>query len=165
MGEERWGGDRDTPQTGRESRDAAGASTCAHTCRADAGALRACSIRQLRQHTSAYVSIRQHTSASVSIRQHTSAYVSVRQHTAAYVSIRQRTSAYVSSGGLGALRACLARRQSIRQHTLAYISIHQHTSASVSMRQHTSAYVQQFAPALLDDRAVYEHNDPLRMRH
>ncbi len=37
------------------------------------------SIRQLSQHTSAYVSIRQHTSAYVSIRQHPSAYVSIRQ--------------------------------------------------------------------------------------
>jgi hypothetical protein len=45
------------------------------------------SVRILRQHTSAYVSIRQHTSAYVSIRQHTSAYVSIRQHTSAYVSI------------------------------------------------------------------------------
>jgi hypothetical protein len=47
------------------------------------------SIRQHRQHASAYVSIRQHTSACVSIRQHASAYVSIRQHTSAYVSTRQ----------------------------------------------------------------------------
>jgi hypothetical protein len=44
---------------------------------------------ELCQHTSAYVSIRH-------IRQHTPAYVSIRQHTPAYISKRQHTSAYVS---------------------------------------------------------------------
>ena len=33
--------------------------------------------------------IRQHTSAYVSIRQHTSAYVGIRRHTSAYVGIRE----------------------------------------------------------------------------
>jgi hypothetical protein len=51
-------------------KEAQGARFCAATL----PLIVAC-VRDIRQHTSAYISIRQHTSAYVSIRQHTSAYV------------------------------------------------------------------------------------------
>jgi hypothetical protein len=113
------------------------------------------SIRHIRQHTSAYVSIRQHTSAYMYSRSsdigyaspvcaHTSAYVSIRQHTSAYVSIRQHLSireAVISGTPRLFARIAYVTYVSIRQHTSAYVSIRQHTSAYVSIRQHTSSHI------------------------
>jgi len=100
--------------------------------------LAACSCRgvcNIRQHTSAYISMRQHASAYVSMRQHASAYVSMRQHALACISICQHTSAYVS------MRQRTSAYVSMRQHASAYVRIRQHASACVNIRQHTSAYV------------------------
>ncbi len=87
------------------------------------GTRRAHTPVDIRQHTSAYVSIRQQQRAAritltrlyMSLRRHTSAYV-------AYVSIRQHTSAYVA-------RARFSVPAPQPQHTSAYVSIRQHTSA------------------------------------
>jgi hypothetical protein len=102
--------------------------------------------KQVRMHTSAYVSIRQHESACVSMRQatqHTSAYVSFCGSgggSSASACARAGRCAYVSIAYVSIRWRVRIRLQSIRQHTSAYVSIRQHTSAHVSTRQHTSAY-------------------------
>jgi hypothetical protein len=99
------------------------------------------SVRLLRQHTPAYVSIRQHTPAYVSIRQHTPAYVSIRQHTPAYVSIRQHTrlSQQPEARSVSICTFLLPAKQ-VNWSTRAYAAVPAACVACVSIRQHTPAY-------------------------
>ena len=90
--------------------------------------------RQIRQNTSAYVSIRQHTcllGSAWGLRA-PDKYVSIRQHTSAYVPAWKRL-------GLAGTRRS-APRSMRRQGDAVAVRIPSNT-ACVSIRQHTSAYV------------------------